>query len=121
MAVKESVSQHYDRLSGFLRVVALRLQLLFALDFILLFAAAFMLALLGCFFPLALGEAFWYVALIYSLGVIGFLLYLLLRGLRMAFPRPSMSRVAKELEAKFPHLRDDVTNSLLLFPQVQGE
>jgi soluble cytochrome b562 len=119
-AVKESVSQHYDRLSGFLRVVALRLQLLFALDFILLFAAAFMLALLGCFFPLALGEAFWYIALIYSLGVIGFLLFLLLRGLRMAFPRPPMSRVAKELEAKFPHLRDDVTNSLLLFPQVQG-
>jgi len=117
--VKESVIQHYDRLSGFLRVVAFRLQVLFALEFLLLFAAALLLALLGAFFPLVLGEAFWYIALFYSLGAGSFLVFLLARGLRKTLLRPPLSRVAKELEAKFPHLRDDVTNSLLLFPQLK--
>jgi len=117
--VKESVIQYYDRLSGYLRVVAFRLQLLFALEFFLLFTAAFLLLLLGTFFPLALGEAFWYVALVYSLGAVTLLLFLLVRGLRKNFLRFPLSRVAKELEAKFPHLRDDVTNSLLLFPQLK--
>jgi hypothetical protein len=95
--VKESVSQHYDRLSGFLGTVALRLRLLFALDFFLLFAAAFMLALLGCFFPLYLGEAFWFISLLYSLGVLAFLGFLLVRGFRKTFIRPPLSRLAKEL------------------------
>ncbi len=117
--MKEIVHQHYDRLSGFLGTVALRLRLLFALDFFLLFAAAFMLALLGCFFPLYLGEAFWYVSVLYSLGVLAFLGLLLVTGFRKTFLRPSLSRLAKELEAKFPQLRDDVTNSLLLFPQLK--
>ena len=116
--MKESVSQHYDRLSGFLGTVALRLRLLFALDFLLLFAAAFLLALLGCFFPLYLEEAYWYVSLLYSLMVISFLGFLLVTGFRKTFLRPPLSRLAKELEAKFPQLRDDVTNSLLLFPQL---
>lgn len=119
--VKDSVIQHYNHLSGFLRGVALRLQVLFALDFLLLFASAFLLALLGSFLPLALGEAFWYVALLYSLGVIAFLSLLLVRGLRKILSRPSPGRVARELEVKFPHLRDDVTNSLLLFPHLQKE
>ena len=35
----------------------------------------------------------------------------------MAF-RPSVERVARGLEEKFPHLTDDVTNSLLLFDQM---
>jgi len=119
--VKESVSQNYDRLCRFLRVLALRLQVLFVLEFLLLFLAAFLLALLGSFFPLALGEAFWYVAFAYSLGSLAILAFLLVRGFRKTFLRPPPSRVAKELEAKFPHLRDDVTNSLLLFPQLKPE
>ena len=117
--MKESVIQYYDRLSGYLRVVALRLQVLFVLEFFLLFTAAFLLLLLGTFFPLALGEAFWYVGLVYSLGAVTILLFLLVRALGKNFLRPPLSRVAKELEAKFPHLRDDVTNSLLLFPQLK--
>jgi hypothetical protein len=119
--VNESASQHYDRLCRFLRVLALRLQVLFVLEFLVLFLAAFLLALLGSFFPLALGEAFWYVAFAYSLGSLALLAFLLVRGLRKAFLRPPPARVAKELEAKFPHLRDDVTNSLLLFPQLNPE
>jgi soluble cytochrome b562 len=119
--VKESASQHYDRLCRFLRVLALRLQVLFVLEFLLLFLAAFLLALLGSFFPLGLGEAFWYVAFAYSLGSLAMLAFLLVRGFRKAFLRPPPARVAKELEAKFPHLRDDVTNSLLLFPQLEPE
>ena len=117
--MKQSVSQHYDRLSGFLGTIALRVRLLFALDFLLLFAAAFMLALLGCFFPLYLGEAFWYVSLLYSLGVLSSLGFILVTGFHKTFHRPPLSRVAKELETKFPQLRDDVTNSLLLFPQLK--
>ncbi len=119
--MKESITQHYDRLCRFLRVLALRLQILFVLEFLLLFLAAFLLALLGSFFPLALGEAFWYVAFIYSLGAVSFLVFLLVRGFRKTFLRLPPGRVAKELEAKFPHLRDDVTNSLLLFPQLEAE
>ncbi len=117
--MKESVIQYYDRLTGYLRVLSLRLRLLFALEFFLLFVAAFLLVLLGTFFPLVLGEAFWFVALVYSLGAVAILLFLLLRGLRKTLLRPPLRWVAKELEAKFPHLRDDVTNSLLLFPQIK--
>jgi hypothetical protein len=119
--VKESVTQHYDRLRRFLRVLALRLQILFILEFLLLFLAAFLLALLGSFFPLALGEAFWYVAFLYSLGALAILAFLLVRGFRKVFLRHPPARMAKELEAKYPQLRDDVTNSLLLFPQLRAE
>ena len=118
--MKESVIQHHDRLRRFLRVLALRLQILFALEFLLLFLAAFSLALLGSFFPLALGEAFWYVGFFYSLGALGILAFLFIQGFRKALRRPAPERVAKELEARFPQLRDDVTNSLLLFPQLQA-
>ncbi|MGE5253743.1 MAG: DUF4175 family protein, partial [Planctomycetaceae bacterium] len=70
-------------------------------------------------FPLALGESFWYVSLAYPLGALGVLLFLLVRGLGSPFLRLPLGRVAKELEARFPNLRDDVTNSLLLFPQLR--
>ncbi|NWF55626.1 MAG: DUF4175 family protein [Syntrophaceae bacterium] len=117
--MKEIIGHHYDRLAGFLRVVALRLQVLFALDFLLRFATAFMLALLGCLFPIYLGDGFWYVSLFYSFGALAFLGFLLAAGTRRVFSRPPLSRLAKEMETKFPQLRDDVTNSLLLFPQLK--
>jgi hypothetical protein len=39
-------------------------------------------------------------------------------GVQQFFSRPSMERVARGLEEKFPKLRDDVTNSLLLFDEI---
>ena len=118
--MKDLGLQDYDRLSRFLRAVALRLQARAALDFVLLFSTAFLVALLGGILPLLLGKAFWFASFVYSLAALGSLAFLLFLGLRRLFPRPPPGRVARDLEERFPQLRDDLTNSLLLFPELQG-
>jgi len=110
----------YNRLARFLRGISLRLQLLYALEFLLLLASAFILVLLGSLFSLELQKTFPYLPFIYCLIVIIFLILVMLLGLRQVASRPSMERVARGLEEKFPQLRDDVTNSLLLFDQIQN-
>jgi len=110
----------FDRLAAFLRGIALRLQLLSALEFLLLLTSAFILILLGSLFTPELGKVFAYLPFIYSLVSIISILSIIILGIRRVISRPSMERVAKGLEEKFPHLRDDVTNSLLLFRQIQG-
>ncbi|HSR10106.1 MAG TPA: hypothetical protein VLS90_01580, partial [Thermodesulfobacteriota bacterium] len=120
--MKENVTQHYDRLSAFLRALIFRVRLLFFLESILLFLTALFLILLGSFFPLSLGQVFWYVAFAYSIAALAILVFLLARGVLNAFLRPSPARMAREVEARFPKLlRDDITNSLLLFPQLDKE
>ena len=112
--------REYDRLAAFLRGLSLRLQLLSALEFLLLLTSAFILVLLGSLIALELEGIFAYLPFIYCLLAIIALFCILLLGLRRVAVRPSTERVAKGLEEKFPKLRDDVTNSLLLFHQIQS-
>jgi hypothetical protein len=121
VTAKESLNRDYGLLLSFLKSVSLRLRLSIALEILLLFSCGFILILLGALFTLKLKETFLYLPFLYGLMAIGFLCSLMLLGLwRMAF-RPSMERVARGLEEKFPRLTDDVTNSLLLFDQVGKE
>jgi len=115
---KESLDYYYGRLAGFLRGVSLRLQLLAVLESLLLLTTGFILILLGSLCALELGHKFPYLSFLYNLTAIVSLCALLLLGLWRAAARPSMERVARGLEEKFPHLCDDVTNSLLLFNQL---
>ena len=112
--------REYDRLAAFLRGLSLRLQLLSALEFFILLASAFILVLLGSIIALELGKISAYLPFIYCLLAISSLFCVVLLGLRRVALRPSAERVAKGLEEKFPELRDDVTNSLLLFQQIQN-
>jgi hypothetical protein len=66
-----------------------------------------------------LKHVFAYLPFVYYLSAILFLFFLLVLRFWGMARRPSMERVARGLEEKFPQLRDDVTNSLLLFHQVE--
>ena len=112
--------REYDRLAAFLRGISLRRQLLSALEFLLLLTSAFILVLLGSLFALELEKIFAYLPFIYCLVAIISLFSIMLQGLRRVASRPSLEQVAMGLEEKFPQLRDDVTNSLLLFHQIQS-
>ena len=119
LTAKESLNRDYGLLLGFLKSVSLRLRFSIALEILLLFSCGFILILLGTLFTLKLRETFPYLPFLYGLMAIVFLCSLIFLGLwRMAF-RPSLERVARGLEEKFPHLSDDVTNSLLLFDQMR--
>jgi soluble cytochrome b562 len=115
---KESLHRDYGLLTGFLRSISLRFQLRVALEFLLLLTSGFILVLLGGLFVIELKEVFPYLPFFYSFGAILFLSFLLLLGLWRFFSKPSMERVARRLEEKFPQLRDDVINSLLLFNEI---
>ena len=121
MTAKENLNHDYGRLAGFLRSVSLRFQLLATLEFLLLLFSGFLLVALGSFFPLELKKAFPYLPFFYSLVSIAFLFFLLLLTVWRIASRPSMERVARRVEETFPRLRDDVTNSLLLFNQVEKD
>jgi hypothetical protein len=84
-------------------------------------SSGFLLILLGSFFLLDLKTAFPYLPFIYSLVSIVFLLFLLLLTVWRIASRPSMERMARKVEETFPQLKDDVTNSLLLFDQVEKD
>jgi hypothetical protein len=119
VTAKESLNRDYGLLLGFLKSVSLRLRFSIALEILLLFSCGFILILLGTLFTLKLRGTFPYLPFLYALMAIVFLCALIFLGLwRMAF-RPSLERVARGLEEKFPHLSDDVTNSLLLFDQMR--
>ncbi len=119
MTPKETLHREYGRLAGFLRSISLRLQVLATLHFLLLLCSGFILVLLGSLFAFELGKIFPYLPFFYSLGSIVSLSLLLFLGLWRAASRSSMERVARGLEQEFPKLRDDVTNSLLLFKQTK--
>lgn len=119
MTAKESLNRDYGLLLSFLKSVSLRLRFSIALEILLLLSCGFILILLGTLFTLKLRETFPYLPFLYGLIALVFLCSLILLGLwRIAFRR-SLERVARGLEGKFPHLTDDVTNSLLLFDQMK--
>ncbi|MBI4768687.1 MAG: hypothetical protein HY787_29555, partial [Deltaproteobacteria bacterium] len=119
MAPQENLSPDYRRLTGFLRSISLRLQLRSTLEFILLLASAFILVILGGLFIGRLKGPFSYFPFFYSLTAILFLSLVFLSGLWRCFSKPSLEQVARGLEGRFPQLRDDVINSLLLFQEIK--
>jgi hypothetical protein len=109
----------YGRLSRFLKGLSFRYQLLAIIECLLLLASGVLLVLLGSLFVLKFKEAFPYIALLYAGVSILFIACLFWLGARRIFRRPSVERVARGLEEKFPTLRDDVTNSILLVDQMK--
>ncbi len=118
MPLPKSLHFDYKRLAGFLRRISLRLQVLATLESVLHLATGFLLIVLGSIFVLELGENFPYLSFLYCIIALIFLSVLLFRGVWRVAIRPSMKRVARGLEDQFPRLRDDLTNSLLLFHQI---
>ena len=115
---EKNLHREYSRLAGFLRSISLRLQLLVALQFLLLLPSLVFLILLGSLFALEIKGVFPYLPIFYSAIAalsLGFLFFL---GVWRILSRPSVTRVARGLEEKFPELKDDVTNSLLLFDEL---
>jgi hypothetical protein len=116
---EESLHQDYGRLAGFLRRIRFRLKLLATLQFLLLLSSGLILVLLGSFSALELKKLFPYLPFFYSILSIFFLCGVLFLGLWRMASKHSLEGVARELEKKFSHLKDDVTNSLLLFDQIR--
>ena len=107
-------------LEGILKEISLRLKLFFALEFILVLALASLVALLGGLFAQYAQEDVPYLPFFYYLGSLIFLVWVFLRGIwRIASILPRQA-VARGVEERFPRLKDDVTNALLLYQQVKG-
>jgi len=115
----KNLHSNYEHLVGFLKAITFRLQLLAALEFFLLLPAGFFLVLLGGFFALEVRDAFPYLPFFYSLLAIISLFAILIMGLWRIARKPSLDQVGRGVEEIFPRLRDDVTNSLLLYQQMQ--
>jgi hypothetical protein len=118
---KENWEFHYRRLEVFLRGVSFRLRIFHALEGVLLLLSGLLLVLLGSLFPPAFEGTFSYLPFVYSLTAFFLLLFLLFRGLWRVASRRPLQRVAQGVEERFPQLRDDVTNSLLLWQQIRKD
>ncbi len=115
----DSLDRDYGRLSQRLSGLSFRHQCVAVIEFLLLLASAVVLILLGSLFVLRFKQTFPYLPLVYSLVSALFFVAVFWLGARRIFPRPSIEQVARGLEEKFPRLRDDVTNSVLLFRQIR--
>ncbi len=113
-----SLHRECSRLAGFLRRISLRLRLLVALQFLLLLPSVILLILLGSLFVLEMKGIFPYLPIFYSAIAILSLGILFFLAVWRILSMPSVNRVARGLEEKFPELKDDVTNSLLLSDQL---
>ncbi len=121
MTAKESFFRDYGRLAGFLRGISLRFQLLTIFEFLLLLPSGFLLVLLGSSFVLELKNTLPLLPFIFALVSLVFMLFLLSLAIWRIASGPSMERIARRVEELFPSLNDDVTNSLLLFDQVEKD
>ena len=106
---------HYSRLERSLKRIALRLRLLTALEFVLQLASILMIILLGSLSLQRAQVVFPYLPFIYHILALGILGFSFVLGVWRTASRHSMASVARKVEEKLPHLKDDVTNSLLLF------
>ncbi len=114
-------TQYHALIEGILKSIALRLKFIHALEFFLRLAAALMIILLGSLFVKEAGELFSYLPFIYSIVSLAILSWLLGQGLWQAIPGLSLQRIALGLEEVKPLLKDDVTNSLLLYYQLRRQ
>ena len=119
MALPQKMSGDYERLAGFLRGLSLRFQFLATLESALHLVSGIILVVLGSYFALELQERVPYLAFVYTLAALVFVGYLVCGGLRRVFSRPGLRKIARGLEKSYPHLRDDVTNSLSLFAEMK--
>ena len=106
---------HYGRLERSLKRIALRLRLLTALEFVLQLASILLIILLGSLSLQRAQVVFPYLPFIYYILALGILGFSFVLGVWRTASRHSMASVARKVEEKLPHLKDDVTNSLLLF------
>ena len=111
---------YYDTLEASLKGTALRLRLVAAVEFLLRLACIVLLILLGSLFDQEIKPVFPYLSFAYYLLAFFCLLWMIVLGLWRTAPPVSIQRVARGLEARFPDLSDDVTNSLLLFHQARA-
>ena len=114
---EESADRDYGRLCQLLRAVSLRHQRQALLEFLILLVSAVLLLLLGSLAVPGLAQGLPFLPVVYTSGSVGALAFLLWRGLRAIWPRPLPLSAAHGIEKKFPFLRDDITNSILLFDQ----
>ena len=115
MVPNPSLLRYYGRLERILKDIALHLRLILSLEFFLRLAAVFIIILLGNLFIQEVRGLFPYLPFIYSLLSLTILVWMLLQGLRRAASKLTLQRVARGLEEKIPLLKDDVTNSCLLY------
>ena len=119
MSPREGFYSHHGRLIRFLKGIALRLQLLTALEFLLLLASYVILMLIGSLFVQELREAVPYLPFVFTIAALSLFFLLMLLGFYRILSRPSMGQLAREVEQKFPQLKDDVTNALLLSQEME--
>jgi hypothetical protein len=110
--------QHYGRLERVLKGIALRLKLLIALEHLLRLASVFFIFILGSLAFQEAGEVFAYLPFVYYLLALSTLGVVFLLAVRRMSCRLPMRQVARALEQELPRLKDDVTNSLFLFEQI---
>jgi hypothetical protein len=101
--------------------VSIRHQSLALLEFLILLTSAVLLLLLGSIAVPGLAIGLPFVPAAYAFGAVVALAFLLWRGLRVIWPRPIPLSAAHGIEKKFPFLRDDITNSILLFDQTRAD
>ena len=116
---REGLYSHHGRLIRFLKGIALRFQLLTALEFLLLLASYVFLMLIGSLFVQELREVVPYLPFVFTITSLSLFFLLMLLGFYRIFSRPSMGQLAREVEQKFPQLKDDVTNALLLSQEME--
>jgi len=120
MAFSQKMPGDYERLTGFLRKLSLRFRFLATIESILHLTSGVLLVVLGSYFALELQEEAPYLAFLYTFAALVFIGYLIFSGLRRIFSPPGLQKIARGLEKSYPHLRDDLTNSLSLFAELKG-
>jgi len=110
---------YYGRLEKFLKGIVLRLKLLLALGFLLRLASVFLIVLLGSLLAQEAHAVFAYIPFAYYLLALASLVCVIGLGLWKIAYRISLPKAARGLEETLPHLKDDVTNALLLYRQLK--
>jgi hypothetical protein len=117
--LQKNMHGDYERIAEFLRGLSFRLRLLAILESILQLTAGCIVVILGSYFAIEIQEKTPYLAFFYCLAALIFVGFLFFLGVKRVIPGPGLKLVARGLEAKFPGLRDDITNALSLFQDMR--
>ena len=120
MSPDTGLHRYYGYLESVIRRIALRLKLLIALEYLLRLASLFLIVLLGSLFLQGTKEISSYLPFVYCLLTLISLAVVFLLGLWKIASGLSTQRVARGFEEKLPWLRDDLTNSVLLYHQINS-
>jgi len=119
MAPDAGSMTHFDRLERFLKRILLRLKLLLALGFLFRLTSVFLIVILGSLLARETQAIFAYLPFAYYMLALVSLVCVAGLGLWKLAARISLPKVARGLETTLPHLKDDVTNALLLYRQLK--